>query len=72
MTIMAMRKRGDGQWEQDWSWEMAHWDLMREASRLFWYDNEVFRFVEAHPAASTGVHGKNYWAPLGARRGNQS
>lgn len=69
MTIMAMRKRGDGQWEQDWSWEMAHWDLMREASRLFWYDNEVFRFVEAHPSAATGVHGKNYWAPLGARKG---
>jgi len=68
MTIMAMRKRGDGQWEQDYGWEVAHWDLMREASRLFWYDNEVFAFVESHPSAATGVHGKNYWAPLGARK----
>jgi hypothetical protein len=64
-----MRKRaGDGQWEQDYGWEVAHWDLMREASRLFWYDNDVFAFVESHPSAATGVHGKNYWAPLGARK----
>lgn len=68
MTIMAMRKRGDGLWEQDYQWEMAHWSLMREASRLFWYDNEVFAFVEAHPSAATGVHGKNYWAGLARKQ----
>lgn len=69
MTIMAMRKRaGDGQWEQDYQWEVSHWDLMREASRLFWYDNDVFAFVEAHPSAATGVHGKNYWAGLARKQ----
>ena len=68
MSIMALKRRGDGQWVQDVTWEMSNWALMREASRLFWYSAEVQDFLEAHPQAESGVHGKNYWAAM-SRKG---
>ena len=70
--IMAARRAPDGQWVrqddgslvQDPAWEMTHWDMMREASRLFWHDAAVHEFLETHPDARTGISGRNFWAGM--------
>ena len=70
--IMAARRTPDGQWSRmddgslipDPSWEMTHWDMMREASRLFWHDRAVQDFLETHPDARTGISGRNFWAGM--------
>ena len=68
ISLKAMKRLGDGRVVPDPHWELAHWDLMRQADALFWHDKDVFGWIEAHPAAATGVHGRNYWAPM-ARKG---
>jgi len=70
MWIMAARRGPDGRWvrredgglQQDSAWEMANWQMMREASRLFWHDPDVQAFLEAHPDARAGISGRNFWA----------
>lgn len=68
-SIMAYRRRADGRWMQDEdgsyvqdvSWEMMHWAVIQEASRLFWHDPDVWAYVCAHPDAAVGISGKNFW-----------
>lgn len=72
-SIRALRRRADGKWMreedgsyvQDTAWELAHWDLMTEASRLFWQDEDVWEYVQDNPNAAIGVSGKNYWVHQG-------
>ena len=70
--IKAVKRFQDGKWARmddgslipDPSWEMTHWDMMREASRLFWHDAAVHEFLETHPDARTGISGRNFWAGM--------
>lgn len=72
MWIMAARKTPDGAWVrmddgrlvQDAAWEMSNWQLMREASRLFWHDAGVGEYLETHPDARAGISGRNFWAGM--------
>lgn len=75
--IKACKLTADGQWLRsdsgelvhDLEWELTHWDLLREASRLFWHDPDVAEFLEQHPDAHLGISGRNYWAGM-PRRSN--
>jgi len=73
LSLRAMRRNHDGQIVPDVSWEMMHWALMQRADALFWAPGQersvVQDYLSAHPAAATGVHGKNYWAPMAGRKG---
>lgn len=72
LISIAAYKRAEGKWLvnaegamiQDTDWEMAQWDIMREASRLFWHDAAVQDFLEQHPDAAVGISGRNYWAAM--------
>lgn len=75
--IKACKLDAHGQWLRsdagelvhDLEWELTHWDLVREASRLFWHDPDVAEFLEQHPDAHLGISGRNYWAGM-SRRNN--
>ncbi|MDY0228359.1 MAG: CHC2 zinc finger domain-containing protein [Desulfomicrobium apsheronum] len=68
MSVMAVKSEGSGRIVQDGRWEAFHWDLMRKVSDMFWYDEAVFNYIDSHPSAATGVHGKNYWAGLARKQ----
>jgi hypothetical protein len=54
-------KRENGAWVADTTWAHEHWELSQEIWRLFWYDDDVFAFIENHPDHDRGVNGKNFW-----------
>lgn len=73
ISLRAMRRNPEGEIVPDVSWEMMHWAIMQRADALFWAPGQersaVQDYLDNHPQAATGVHGRNYWAPLGARKG---
>ena len=60
ISIKAV-KRERGAWVEDVRWAHDHWELSQEIWRLFWFDDEVFSYVERHPDHECGVNGKNFW-----------
>lgn len=57
-------KQERGQWVEDYQWTHNNQALADRIWALFWYDDELEKYLQQHPARETGIHGKNFWDGL--------
>lgn len=53
-----------GKWVEDVQWMFDNKEIADRIWRLFWHDDDVDRYLDAHPDREQGINGRNFWKGL--------